>query len=72
MSKPKLTPWYPASVKPVRKGVYQVRVFPHFDGWRRWEGGRWMATSADRQIAEASTRPGCVKVEWRGLAEPPK
>lgn len=70
----KLTPWFPASVKPVRAGVYEVRM----DGppwYRYWDGVHWYAGHCTSELAcalphvsleETPTEP------WRGLAEEPK
>jgi hypothetical protein len=69
MSGPKLTPWYPATVKPVRVGWYEytgwglsVRFFDR----RYWTGKGW------RFSWERRSYSGLQGDEWRGLAAPPK
>lgn len=72
-----LTPWYPARIKPLRSGVYEVRW--HGDGsrwrWCYWTGSEWANTGTNK--AEAAARKtwtnGAVQSKsWRGLAEEPK
>ena len=69
MSEAKRTPWYPASIKPARAGMYEVRsalcnlpyrcVAPHK---MPFNGKNW-------PIFGAPAEPG---FEWRGLAEDPQ
>lgn len=63
MKKPKLTPWFPADVKPVHVGVYEVRGSNHM--WL-WNGSLWCSAGKIPWICQ-----GQYKV-WRGLANPPK
>jgi hypothetical protein len=64
----KLTPWFPATVKPVRNGYYD------YTGWglgdrpsrRLWTGTGW------QWDWELYVSPGLPDDEWRGLATPPK
>jgi hypothetical protein len=79
----KLTPWFPADVKPVRNGVYEVesrvhRAFAYWNGerfgWRCWElpglGAEEAAIDAfHMRRAETCLEP---RVSWRGLAKEPK
>ena len=37
---PALTPWFPPSVRPVHRGLYQTRVFG-FVGYSYWDGKKW-------------------------------
>ncbi len=69
MSKPTLTPWFPATVKPVRVGWYE------YTGWglgarypdrRFWTGKGW------RFSWELRSHLGLPDDQWRGLASPPK
>jgi hypothetical protein len=69
---PKLTQWYPGTIKPAREGVYQKQL-PTSIVYSRWWGGKWralamLADDAARQTQESAFagRP------WRGLAEEPK
>jgi hypothetical protein len=70
MSAPKLTPWFPFYVKPVREGVYRrSNGFYSFWNGRRWGLGCMGPMSAyyHRRIATFFPR-----LEWRGLAQEPK
>jgi hypothetical protein len=69
----KLTPWFPADVKPVRVGVYEVRMKAPW--YRYWDGVHWHAGHCTPKLAcplshmpleETPSEP------WRGLAEEPK
>jgi putative component of toxin-antitoxin plasmid stabilization module len=61
----RLAPWYPGTVKPVRKGVYDFR-FPNGAILRlRWDGRRWKTWANNVLIVIAEDK-------WRGLAEPPR
>lgn len=69
------TPWYPASIKPVRVGWYEVSYYrvgmPEgrvVDGRRYWSGTRWKF--GPRGLVCAM---GChLQDAWRGLAEDPR
>jgi len=70
----KLTPWFPAEVKPVHVGAYLSLEYS--DGanfYRYWDGKRWGAAS--RNIRNAlrftNTSFACQENTWRGLAEKP-
>jgi hypothetical protein len=66
MSEQKLTPWFPASVKPVREGVYEVKEVGGPNTFLlRWFRKRWWLTECDGK-AFIQDR------EWRGLSTPPK
>jgi hypothetical protein len=73
----KLTPWFPASVKPVRAGVYEVRALVAFTKWHRyWCGKHWYAgattpSGAMHKFKEFRARAPLI-TPWRGLAEEPK
>lgn len=74
MNEPKLTPWFPAHVKPARRGVYE-RHWGHGDlCFALWTGKRWNTSWSDPWIAaERSTRiSGVQHLPWRGLAKEPK
>lgn len=66
---PALSPWFPASINPARKGVYEV-IYSG-DGnpeHRTWDGAHW--THADGVKCGFNMRlAGDV---WRGLAQQPK
>ncbi len=75
--KPKLTPWFPASMHPVRDGVY--RVWTPDDTTRKlysyYEDGVFSVTRSAKEAAFADRRynsytmtlPGA---KWRGRTEP--
>jgi hypothetical protein len=68
----KLTPWFPANVKPVRVGVYQVRDTDTLPWYRRWDGAHWHIGAESVRIAAATSMPIDSQLPWRGLAEEPK
>lgn len=73
----KLTPWFPATAKPARKGVYQVATCRE-DKRQRWlsywdgEGFRWYGLDVDYAF-KYRDRLGCGgdTKEWRGIASDP-
>ena len=73
-TEPKLTPWFPADVKPVRPGVYQRKapgIGDECAGYCCWTGSFWGKFSpfiSDAVIK--SDRPTIYTDDvWRGLAE---
>lgn len=58
----KRTPWHPASVRPVRDGLYEWRCKSFFADpgirMKRWTHGGWDDLNP------------CPKCQWRGLAQP--
>lgn len=69
----KFTEWFPAHIKPARKGVYQKICglskdigYQYWDG-KNWHGWNWTEISAknDKYIY------GPVCDNWRGLAKKP-
>lgn len=73
MSEPKLTPWFPGHIKPVRPGIYRVWWYLA-PTYARFDGRRWMAGNhngpADAALVVAPA--SCHPLKWRGLAEQPK
>ena len=77
----KLTEWYPASVKPVRKGVYMVMTpwchankFAYFDerGWRLCGDCQQNAEEEkDRTEDMDMSSMNMPYSKWRGLAQNP-
>ncbi len=71
--KPKLTPWFPGHIKPVRPGVYETtaQAAPCF---QFWNGHFWGCFDSRREVsAEFGRVPSDFQgVNWRGLSEPPK
>ena len=64
----KLTPWFPADVKPVRVGFYQrkyvAREFTDLPDY--WDGENWYCGT----LYGVESFPSKPLREWRGLAEP--
>lgn len=72
--KQKLTPWFPAFVKPAREGMYRVRI-NGASKWARWERAGWFLALKDFERARKAHIPsndcrGPRFGGWRGLAEP--
>jgi hypothetical protein len=70
----KLTPWFPGSVKPTRKGVYKrddsgLGFLPY----SFWNGSYWgwsRGTARQAQSAKA-WKSSAQTLPWRGLASDP-
>lgn len=68
----KLTPWFPGTIKPVRKGVYQQKNGTSGIGYQRWDGKFWYAWRKSPEDAK-----NCLIVvstyfqndSWRGVAK---
>lgn len=67
MSGPKLTPWFPPHIKPVRVGWYIATVNKDNTISRWWDGSNW-------NYGATTDTAHCIMQErnWRGLAERPK
>ncbi|MGY6240573.1 hypothetical protein ACW910_24325 (plasmid) [Burkholderia ambifaria] len=66
----KKTPWFPAEIKPIRIGIYQVRKsFGHC--WARWDGRAWSHGSMRETVPPKEyfkMRAGAHPVfAWRGI-----
>jgi hypothetical protein len=66
----KRTKWFPASIKPVRKGVYERKYYWGVD-YAYWNGSDWCASG------ETPGAAYCWRhllsdffLPWRGLTEP--
>jgi len=73
-TKPKLTPWFPPEIKPVRVGWYETYV--HDKGLKRmryWNRRSWLFMF-DENIGKPPKlcRASSQKQIWRGLSERPK
>lgn len=70
----KLTPWFPAKVKPVRAGVYEVKQDDMPAWYRRWDGEDWYVGGATPGWASNAiiVWDNGLRTPWRGLAEEPK
>jgi hypothetical protein len=67
----KLTPWFPAHVKPAYPGVYEVKD-PDLIWYRKWDGKRWCLGSRYPDCAANNGGMSMKELPWRGLAKPPK
>lgn len=76
MKEQKLTPWFPASVKPVRDGVYQTRPVRNTDGpeYQHWNGVFWgrVCSTSNSAYLDRNYRSIFQNDQWRGLAKEPK
>lgn len=77
----KLTPWFPADVKPVRDGIYFVRQLRDdrksgiviFEGYCYWIGSRWGSASGSKAGAKRMKNDrGFQNKPWRGLTKEAK
>lgn len=71
----KLTPWFEGDVKPHRIGVYERGMngcpLPH--PFYFWDGQYWRGmgeTTVEKIVGQNISV--FQKIQWRGLAEPPK
>ena len=67
-----LTPWYPAEIKPKRKGVYERDMTHGRGSYSYWNGKYWCGWGGDVGIAHYNGikhHESCVQdAPWRGLA----
>ena len=70
--KPKLTPWFPGSVKPVHVGVYQ-RTWKSLP-FSFWDGRQWLLAGYEKRDAmgHSNIPSSAQSVPWRGLSEKPQ
>lgn len=81
---PKLTPWFPADVRPAHVGFYQVdwssevgRKATQATQWfALWDGSRWSWMDVDQEGATRYYERGhyhlAGTLAWRGVAQKPK
>jgi hypothetical protein len=65
-----LTDWFPEKIKPVRKGIYQVKVYaPDNVGYAYWLGACWAPVCHSEEAAlKFSVYVGTKQsLAWRGL-----
>ena len=71
----KLTPWFPPEVKPVRKGVYEIRDdslgMTFYAYWSGYFFGGGMCERQDAADARWAFTINDSVSAWRGLAEKP-
>ena len=66
-----LTPWLPATARPVREGVYS-RAAPA-GPYACWSGSTWYGDAASAAAAAARVEPSAHQsAAWRGLSSPPE
>lgn len=74
MSKPELTPWFPADVKPVREGwylrEYVTRGLGEIPDY--WDGKVWLIGAEHDGVKPKQRCIAHSKKPWRGLAAAPK
>jgi hypothetical protein len=75
--KPKLTPWFPADVRPVRPGFYEREwesISTIIDAGKflndYFDGDLWTLSFHDKSL-NAAKIIGKFDLRWRGLAEDP-
>ena len=69
-----MTPWFPPHIKPVRKGVYEIKYTgkgPHESYmWATWDGVKWSVGSY--KLSDDNHKDFYVanqKKFWRGFTE---
>jgi hypothetical protein len=76
MSEPKLTPWFPENVDPVRVGVYERKtlLYTETNRWFNYWDGQWRpgGPTFDHAINGSKQPPLQVRLQWRGLARKPR
>ena len=69
----KLTPWYPNTINPVRKGLYEVRIPKGVHLWSFWTGERWNYAEISVQRAVTINKRSMLMynmpMQWRGVAK---
>lgn len=74
----KTTKWFPVTVNPARKGIYQITNKFGNLFWAFWNGKYWgnvcvgfeAALDLKREKSDFMYEP--TQVKWRGLAQEPK
>lgn len=67
----KRTEWFPGTVVPTRKGVYETQM-PGKNGYSYWDGRQWGNQFNLVERANQLRHRGAQNKPWRGLAENPK
>ena len=73
VKKEKLTPWFPAGVRPMRNGFY-LRDYRPTIAYSYWDGECWSMGCFDINDHKfTKSEPSAFQgLRWRGLAEQPK
>lgn len=61
----KRTPWYPAHIKPVRVGMYEIKFGGFVFSGYYWNGEKWMVGENSAFALWNQTQ-----LKWRGLTAP--
>lgn len=70
MTKPKKTPWFPATLKPTHHGWYNTDLFSKpSKHLRRWDGERWVDFIGDNGL-KIRIEYYFQEFKWRGLTKP--
>ena len=74
----KMTPWFPPHIKPVRKGVYQIKYTQientkYLSRYATWNGTYWSAGSYNMDDAYHQQFNKSIQNKfWRGFTEEQK
>lgn len=69
----RMTEWFPAHIKPVRKGVYEAYIesmpfWKKFTPYAFWDGRQWHNTSDTVEDAIKAGKIGSIQAKvWRGF-----
>jgi len=68
MKKHEMTDWFPADLKPVHIGVYEVRYFP-YGKYCLWDGKKWSwtNTTVNKAYKFTSSEGANQNKIWRGI-----
>jgi putative component of toxin-antitoxin plasmid stabilization module len=70
MNNLKLTEWFPATVKPVHEGVYEIRIDYFGTSYATWSKGLWTVSALSRSSAGRQQRPSFQQNKtWRGVSK---
>ena len=69
---PIMTNWYPVTIFPVRKGVYEVRINNRPIEFAKWDGKKWCVVAYTVSGAKRNTDRSwamylATDVGWRGF-----
>ena len=69
-----MTPWFPSHIKPVRKGVYEVKFTPKglYESYfyAMWNGKRWSRVATYDEMARFHQNFDALQGKyWRGFKE---
>jgi hypothetical protein len=76
----KLTEWFPGSIKPARKGVYQRQLPQQGISYARWNGEYWLRAvpwllprpAWERQNRKPAALSFNQDAPWRGVTSKPR